>query len=365
MSSNTIYAGQAAQLAVTVQRDGAPLVLSGSVVASVYSMDGKQTYIDSVAADSATPGADWANGVVVVLLDATQTALVPAGTCLLVLAGDFGIHRFRVTSETLFEPTRTSLFIRDLVVDEIRSDRLMAAAAGILQDVKVSDDYIWDKVRAAESEISHELRVPLVPTRYFPQPPTDQQIADAGDMPWTIEIGADYDHTLWEGDKWCMLTARRTPIISIESIQFSYPSQGGVFIDLPKEWLNWDARSGQIRIVPTASAVITQLTGYFLSAFAGGRLIPSMVQMVYTAGLKDVQTNYPELLDVIKKMAVLKIVQDAYLPQSGSISADGLSESMSVDIGKYHDDIDRTINGAPGTNGGLMSAIHGIRMIVT
>ena len=62
------------------------------------------------------------------------------------------------------------------------------------------------------------------------------------------------------------------------------------------------------------------------------------------------------------KKAVLKILEDSFLPQSGSISADGLSQSLSVDMEKYHDMIDRTLNGGKGSNGGLMTAIHGVRI---
>ncbi|MNP11944.1 hypothetical protein D3C76_1041570 [compost metagenome] len=101
-----------------------------------------------------------------------------------------------------------------------------------------------------------------------------------------------------------------------------------------------------------------------LMAGVAGRIIPSMVEVEYTAGLTDVANTYPELLDCIKKKAVLKVVADAYLPQSGSISADGLSQSLSVDMDKYHDAIDHIINGPAGANGGLMSKIHGIRVMV-
>ena len=72
----------------------------------------------------------------------------------------------------------------------------------------------------------------------------------------------------------------------------------------------------------------------------------------------------PEILDVIKKKAVLNVLADSYIPQSGSISADGLSQSMSMDISKYSDAIDDIINGPKGTNGGLMTRIHGIRSMV-
>jgi hypothetical protein len=55
-------------------------------------------------------------------------------------------------------------------------------------------------------------------------------------------------------------------------------------------------------------------------------------------------------------------VEDAFVPQSGSISADGLSQSLSVDVSKYHDAVDAILNGPPNSNGGLMTRIHGIRM---
>jgi len=106
------------------------------------------------------------------------------------------------------------------------------------------------------------------------------------------------------------------------------------------------------------------MAGMVMMNLAGGRTIPSMVHLEYDAGLTDVENNWPELLDCIKKMAVLKVVADAYLPQSGSISADGLSESISVDMTKYHDTVEHIINGADGSNGGLMARIHGIRAMV-
>ena len=71
-------------------------------------------------------------------------------------------------------------------------------------------------------------------------------------------------------------------------------------------------------------------------------------------------------LDTIQqamKKAALKVIEDSFLPQSGSISADGLSQSISNDMEKHHDTIDRIINGGKG-NGGLMAAIHGIRLQV-
>lgn len=361
---STLIAGSDALFSVTVLTDGVPVPVTGTPTARVFSMDGRTEYIVSQPLSSVEVGANWPLGVVAVALSSSLTSSLPSGQVMLVLQGAFGIKRFKLYVETLFEPTRTSLFIRDIVIEELRSDRLVAASSGILEDVKVSDDYLWDKVRAAESEIAHALRVPLVPTRVFTQQPTELEIAALDGMAWMVESAPDYQPDMFERNKWGYIVTRQKPIISVESMRFVYPTEQNGHYDIPLNWLSIDYKYGQIRIVPTSNAVLTGLAGLVMMNLAGGRTIPSMVRLVYTAGLTDVSTKYPELLDAIKKKAVLKIVADAFFPQSGSISADGLSESMSIDVDKYHSAIDHIINGGDGSNGGLMAAIHGVRMIV-
>ena len=360
----TIIAGDPAQFTVTVQANGSPVPVSGAVKARVFSMDGKQLLIAEKSLDGTEPGASWSAGVVGVAFDATDTASLQPGDAMLVLQGGFGIKRFRLIVETLFAPTRTSLFIRDIVVEEIRNDRLMAAAAGVLQDVRVSDDYLWDKVRAAESELAHTLRVPLVPTRFFPIDPTPEQIAALDGMAWAVDPAYDYTPDMFHFEKWGYFVTRQRPIIAVERMRFAYPSQRDGFFDIPSDWIRIDARYGHIRLVPSSPAIFTTMNAFIMTALAGSRSIPFMIQLEYTAGLTDVSTTYPELLDCIKKLAVCKVVADAFLPQSGSIAADGLSESLSVDVEKYSEAIDRIVNGGPGSNGGLMAMIHGIRVMV-
>lgn len=359
----TIIAGSAAAFTVTVQANGAPVPVTGPVTARVFSMDGRTELVSAqTLADDAT-GANWPAGVVAVSLDATATGTLSPGDVMLVLQGGFGIKRFRLIVETLFAPTRTSLFIKDIVVEELRNDRLMAAAAGVLQDVRVSDDYLWDKIRAAESELAHQLRVPFVPTRFFPKQPTQAQIDALDGQAWEVESAPDYEAQMFAGDRWGYIVTRQKPIISVHQMRFVYPTEANGYFDIPLQWLSVDKKYGHIRIVPTSNAVLTGMAGLVMMNLAGGRTIPSMVHLEYDAGLTNVETNWPELLDAIKKTAVLKVVGDAYLPQSGSISADGLSESVSVDMSKYHETVDHIINGANG-NGGLMARLHGIRAMV-
>ena len=359
-----ILSGSAAAPSFTVQLDGAVLPIAGDVTAQVFSMDGRTEFVAGRSISDAEPGADWPAGRVVVPLTALETGAIPPGDAMLVLAGAFGLRRYRLVVETLALGTRTSLFIRDIVVDEIRRDRLMSAAAGILQDIKVSDQYLWDKVRAAESDLSHTLRVPLVPTRYFPAEPTTQERAALGDMAWEIDPGYDYDPAMFERNKWGYIITRNRPIISVEALSFSYTRQTGSLFNMPLDWLRIDSRVGHIRIVPIGPSSIIGSAGLALGLSIANRSIPDMVQVSYTAGLKNAAADYPELLDVVKKKAVLKIVADAFLPQSGSISADGLSQSISVDMDKYSSSIEEIINGPKGANGGLMTAIHGIRSMV-
>lgn len=360
----TIIAGEPAKFTVQVQHNGKPLSITGPVKARVFNQNGSAELIEEREMLEDFQGADWYSGIVAVEFDGDDTALLQPGDAMLALIGDFGIKRFRLVVETLLQPTRTSLFIKDLVVQEMREDRLMAAAAGAFQNIEVSDEYIWQKVRAAESSISNTLRVPLVPTRFYPVKPTPEQIAELDGMAWAVDPAYDYSPDMFHFEKWGYFVTRQRPIISIESMRFAYPSQLDSFIQIPNDWIRIDARYGHIRLVPSSPAIFAQMSSFMMTALAGSRSIPFMIQLEYTAGLTDVETKYPELLDAIKKLAVCKVVADAFLPQSGSISADGLSQSSSFDISKYSEHVDEILNGPSGTNGGLMSKIHGIRMMV-
>lgn len=359
----SVIIGHQANLVINVMQDGKPLAITGSLTARVFSTDGKHQYVDDKALFEDDTGADWPMGVVPVYLTDEEAGSIPPGDALLVLSGDFGIKRFRIVAEQLFAVTRSSLFIKDIVVDEIRQDRLMAAAAGVLQDISISDQYIWEKVRAAESEMSHTLRVPLVPTHFFPLQPTQSQIDALDGMDWAVDPPYDYSPDMFQYENWGFFVTRQRPLILVDHIRFSYPSQESGFVTIPQDWIRYDAKYGHIRLVPSSPAIFMQMNSYIMTALTGGRGIPFMIQIEYEAGLTDVPKNYPELLDAIKKKAILKIVGDAYLPQSGSISADGLTETVSVDMSKYHDSVDHIINGPPGSNGGLMTKIHGIRML--
>lgn len=251
---------------------------------------------------------------------------------------------------------------RIIAIAKMRRDRLIMAAAGALPQVELSDDYLWEKLRAAESEMAHELRVPLVPTHFFPSEPTPEQVADLDGQPWALDPGYDYaPQDFAYNDKWGFIKLRNKPLHSVSRVRFAYPGGPTAHYDLPLDWLRVDKKYGQVQFVPSSTAFAAPLNAFVMQAIGQGRTIPLAIQITYVAGLDNVPANYPELLDVILKKAALKVIEDAFLPQSGSISADGLSQSMSHDMDKHRATIDQIINGGKGSNGGLMTAIHGIR----
>jgi len=363
----TILNNSAARFAVTVQANGAPVAIgSGSTVtAQLFAMDGVTQLSTSVACDSSASGADWQAGAVVVAFDAQTTAALPVGAAMLVLSSSDPalVKRYLVQVQAPTTIERSALFVKDFIVDELRADRLMLASSNFFSGDTVTDDYLWQKVLAAESEIAHTLRVPLAPTQFFPYPPTDEQLAalPAG-MPYAVDPPYDYGPEFFQGDSWGYLATRQKPVQTIQLMKFAYPDPASLVFEIPQDWIRLDQKYGVVRLVPSTYAVAVPLSSFIMQAISAGRTIPFMLEVQYIAGIADARKEYPELLDIIKKLAVLKAIEDAFPAQSGSISADGLSQSISVDMSKYRETIDVTLNGERGTNGGLMTAIHGIRV---
>jgi hypothetical protein len=247
----------------------------------------------------------------------------------------------------------------------LRRDRLMMLAAGVLSEAaQLSDDYLWEKLLAAESAIAGQLSVRLQPTHFFPRNPTDAQIAalPAG-MPWDVDPGYDYDPSNYHGDRWGYTVLRWTHVNEVHDLKLVYPSPSHTVLEVPASWIRVDKRPGHLQLVPTSSPFLSPIGGLVMASMAGGRMLPFSIEVEYTAGLKDAAKTYPELVSAVKMKAVAGIIDDAMLPQSGSISADGLSQSSSVDTSKYHDTVDGIINGT-GSNGGLMVKLHGVRLMV-
>lgn len=280
-----------------------------------------------------------------------------------------GLFDSRVVTLEIVDPAGippTTLFPNPPVaISKIRRDRLMILASTIWPDIDVSDSYIWAKLQAAASDLQHRLRVLFVPTHIFPQEPTPEQITALNGRDWMVEPPMDYEAEMFAGDRWGGVITRNRPIISVSSMKFVYPTEANGYFNLPVNWLQIDKKYGFVRIVPTSNAVLTSMAAFIMMNLAGGRTIPGMVHIEYDAGFQDINKEWPEIMDLIYKLTVLKIISDLFFPQSGSISADGLSQSLSVDMSKYEESIDAIINGTQSSgNGGIMAALHGVRCVV-
>lgn len=362
----TILKGQASRFTVAVRSDGKPVPIdtSSAVSARLFSLDGEQALTNDLPCSHDAAGASWSEGVVVVQFEQPDTDNLDIGECMLVLTGPFGVRRFKIFVEDVTAGTRSALFVKDFVIEEVRSDGLMVSARNLLGDHTLTDDYIWKKILAAEAHIARELRVPLVPTKFFPGKPTQEQIEALNGMPWGIDPGYDYKQDMFFPDEWGMIKLHNRPLISIESVDFDFPTMGDTFFKMPIEWLRTFDKYGHVQFVPSTPALFSSAGAFVMRALTGYRVVPMMVKVTYIAGIENAARDYPDLLDAVKKKAVLLAIEDRFPADSGSISADGLSQSVSIDLASYRETVNVIIHGEKGTNGGLMTAIHGIRSVV-
>lgn len=243
------------------------------------------------------------------------------------------------------------------IVTEMRTERLQSAAQSYWPGVTLGDDYIYTKVLSAEADLEHSLRAFFEPVEVLPEgtPQSEKDALDAANKRWVDEAAYDYEPDLFHGDRWGFIPLRHAPVVSVTSAGFVYPGIDQTLYSFPVAWLRIDKKPGHLRIVPTGTITTLPLNAYIMQALGGRRTVPHLIRIRYTAGLANATRDYPDLIDLIKKVATLKIIQDQYVGQSESLSIDGISQSMSVDIPKFKENID-VIKDA------LHDQIHGIRV---
>lgn len=353
-----------ASVQFTVMADGVPIAVDPATTVNIqfFAIDGITPLTQQRPVTSTEGGANWPIGVVGIALLPDESANLLSPESMLVIAAPNFVKRFRVTVDNPSIPVNSALFNKDFIITELRQSQLLLLAQNYFPNVTLTDSFLWDQVKAAESKTSKDLRVRFQPTQFFPLPPTPAQInALPPGMPWAVDAAYDYDQDFFWGEKWGMISARQIPIISIQSIIFAYPAPTTGFFTIPNDWVRMDQKYGHIRLIPASNAGFAPLSAFVLQALSGSRSIPFAIQITYTAGLSNPKQDYPELLNVVKRRAMLNVLNFGFLPQSGSISADGLSESTGFDIRKFEEGINEALYGMKGSNGGLMTALHGVR----
>lgn len=238
----------------------------------------------------------------------------------------------------------------------MRRDRLVSMLQTFLPTgATIDDSYLLEKLVAATSMMAHRLRVPLVPTQVLPNTATQAEIdgwttplnPDLA-MPVILEPAYDYDPAIFIGNTWGRTLTRQRPIITVQTMAFVYPTPNNTLFAIPPQWVRLDKKYGVINLVPVVTAMTLPLNAFILTALGGGRTVPNFMEIRYQAGLTNCAADYPEILDMIKRQAVLSMAQDLFLPSSRgeSTSADGLSQSTSVGfaINDYEATIDKQLD---------------------
>lgn len=240
-----------------------------------------------------------------------------------------------------------------ITVKEIKTDRLFGLLCHLAPAEGWSDDYLERKIREAEDGFEREMGLLLRTQRIKCEPKPD-------DTDWDIEESAyDYDADFFAGERWGYLRLRRYPVQSVQRLFFSYPNREAVVFEVPLSWVRLEKPYGLIRLVPDKQAAFAAFNSYLLSIFSGGRGIPQSIVVEYTAGLteKQLQADFSDVLEWIKRQAVVNIAADGLMPGSLSNSADGFSQSISAKLSDYREDQEKQFKA-------MKQKIKGVRLAI-
>lgn len=244
--------------------------------------------------------------------------------------------------------TATSALFNDQesAVASIRANQLVMAASNSLPDIELGDDFIFSKLLAAESEAVRILGCFLRPTEIFNQRPSQAEIDALNGAPYFVEAGYDMAPDFFTYGHWGAMRLRQRPVIAVDSVSLVHPSMPTTkLMTVPPEWILLDPHSGDINVVPTTGNVTMQIPSIYLGAMAQGATLPQMIRVRYRAGLTPDHHAYEDVRDAVLRLSMVRLLRDAFLPQSGSISADGLSQSFSADVSRFESGVRDELTG--------------------
>ncbi|WP_147432495.1 hypothetical protein [Pararobbsia silviterrae] len=250
---------------------------------------------------------------------------------------------------------------------------LSMSAGGLINLSKVSDTTLWNKLMAAEAEAERILKTFFGAVEVLPDNCDPSEIAafEAAGTRYTLVSAFDYDPDLFRNDAWGYMRLPFAPIQQLHSVKIVFPAPFLQDYTVPEDWIRLDSKYGDLQLVPTTTAPVTPVGAYAVAMW-GGTVYPQAVQMRYRCGLTNASgtvvtsfaQHWNDLVDVVQRMAIMKLLRMAFLPTSASISADGLSQSKSFDYKVWQDGIDEVLKGGKGANGGLFVQIHGAMGLV-
>jgi hypothetical protein len=252
--------------------------------------------------------------------------------------------------------------------DAIALFRAQAAAVPALAFTKsLSDDMVLSFLRSGEKTVQMRLGVLLEPTlilcedllpAHLPQttpreplrfseelviPGPKVGILAAKGSPYLTEAGYDYEASRYQHDEWGWIELRQPQVIEVLDMRFAYSQsppqrEADKGNRLPLEWLRLVKKNGHLRIVPNSAASFIFGGGngsLAATAFRSSARIPHAWRISYRAGIEDIFNTWPNLVMFIGRVAMAEALKGAFPAQSGSISADGLSQSASFDLNAF------------------------------
>lgn len=202
---------------------------------------------------------------------------------------------------------------------------------------------LWEQLQAAEAETQLKLGIFLRPTEVFSvtAPPADVAALPAG-MPYVVEPAYDLPPDWFQAGQFGMLKLNHPLVSKVSAIELRHPSYQTEAYEIPAEWVQLVGRAGLINVVPGGGGLSNLPLGVFtLQAMGSGYSIPHMIRVRYTCGLTDDFRG--EVVSLIYRSALLRLLLDQFVPQSASISSDGLSQSKSQDLSKHQAAIDEAL----------------------
>lgn len=348
----SIVAGEAVSFSLTLRVGGAPVSIPADAVVTATLLVDDDPVTPEVVLSPVAIGARWAEGVVLVAFTAEQTAGLVAGSTVMLritagVAGGGGDQSWLVALAVAAAGAgRSALFVRTRDLPSFRTGRLatLCCSTGI-DPSKLDDDFLWEMMVEGEAQLAVALGIDLQPTEYFPVvPPTPDEIVALAGRPWKVEPGYDCTPNFFSASSWGTTKLRTKLVTAIHRVQVVYPPQPQPIFTVPPSWVLFDAPGSVLQIIPGGSgASEVPLSVFVLQTLTSGYTVPHMLRVRYTAGLTPEHEFYQLIRGLALRQGAVRVLMNSFIPQSGSISADGLSQSASMDVSKYQDALDAEI----------------------
>lgn len=222
---------------------------------------------------------------------------------------------------------KSMLFLKTQIISQIRAQVLAVFnQSGVVPSSSITDEYLWRSIRTAEGQLERSLGVFLTPVTVLSDLATAEEIQelDRRGIRYKIDPGYDLEPSNLLRT-WSWISTKFKPIISVESIHIAMPFAPSAY-QVPSSWIHADKEAGVIQLIPSSLGWFQNQVGVSAMGYTS---VPQAVKVRYRAGLTRALKEYPEIYDIICRLAVASIVQGSFSGIGGSVSIDGMSESKS------------------------------------